>query len=129
MITKLKSDGATSTAGTSVLKGKKGRLELFAEEHIVDGYFVLSFADFGNYGRERWSADFGQLSREDLLNVRDALTDLVEGRVDSTHIPFEAASEAADVPVAEAEPVAETETDTEVITLVTSEAETTQPTA
>lgn len=132
MLTKLKSDGAVSTAGSSVKKGNKGRLELTAEQGS-DG-FGLSFFDFGNYGRLRWAANFGQLDREELVSVRDALTDLIEGRVASTHVPFEAA-------VVEATTEAEAELtppddelpavtdDTIVVSAETETSEATQPTA
>ena len=57
-------NGAASSAGESNKRGGKGRLELEAARVEVDGQetFNVVFRDIGNYGRERWSANFGQLS-------------------------------------------------------------------
>lgn len=123
MLTKLKNDGATSTAGISVKKGNKGRLELFAEKLFDDG-FGVTFSDFGNYGRLRWTADFGDLDRVDLMSIRDALTKLIEGHIDNTHIAFEVAEEE----VVEAEPASDMDEAFQTA-IDATESETTQPTA
>ena len=56
-------NGANSTAADTNKRGGKGRLELEACKVTVEGKesFNITFRDFGNYGRERWSADFGSL--------------------------------------------------------------------
>lgn len=82
-------------------KGNKGRQELFAER-TEDG-FRLQFEDRGNYGRERWRAEFNDLGASDILSIITQLEALVDGNIDSTSIPFELPAE----PEAETEAPAE----------------------
>jgi len=113
MLTVLKSNGATSKAGDKVKRGGKGHLRLFAYSD-GNGRFGVSFADVGNYGKERWNADFGMLSREDIAAMASDLMSLANGEFDSTEIPFDevlGANEPTDVPEAEAVEAERNETD------------------
>ena len=58
-------NGANSSAAETNRRGGKGRLELEATKAVVDGQetFNIVFRDFGNYGRERWVGNFGNLSQ------------------------------------------------------------------
>jgi hypothetical protein len=58
-------NGANSSAAGSNRRGGQGRLELEATKAMVDGQetFNVVFRDFGNYGRQRWVANFGSLSQ------------------------------------------------------------------
>jgi hypothetical protein len=81
-------EGAFSTGDrskNSKRKGNRGRLELFASKNQVDGTFCLTFIDYGNYGRERWSASFGSVSPETLDSMISALQALRNGSVDTTY--------------------------------------------
>jgi len=108
-----KKQGATSTAGDKAKKGDKGRLELKALRD-GDGYRVR-FEDYGNYGRVRWQADFGQLTGDEVSSMINALLDLLDGVTETTAVEFtppapepEVEAEAVEVAPAE-EPVEETE--------------------
>jgi len=111
MLTVMKRNGATSSAGDTVKKGHRGRLELFASRS-EDGSYTLDFTDYGNFGKERWSANFGTLTREDLESMIDALINLRDDEIDSTHLPFEdlQAQEAAPVETEEPESAPAVET-------------------
>lgn len=100
MLTISKKNGAKSTAGEQARKGSKGRLELFAMR-LADG-FGLYFGDYGNYGKSRWSADFGSLTADQLREIAQGLNDLADGRIDTTHVPFTEVEASASAP-AEAE--------------------------
>ena len=104
MLTVMKRNGATSSAGDTVKKGHKGRLELFASKRD-DGSYTLDFCDVGNFGKERWSANFGTLSADDLNSMIDALINLRDNEIDTTHLPFEdlQAQESAPVETEETE--------------------------
>jgi hypothetical protein len=97
MLTVLKKNGAKSTAGDVAKKGSKGRLELFGLRN-ADGSCGLHFADYGNYGKTRWSADFGTLTAEQVREIGQSLLDLAEGRIDTTHIPFSEVEASASEP-------------------------------
>lgn len=91
MLTVTRRSGASSTADrdrTGAQKGRKGRLELFASAN-GDGTYSVSFSDYGNFGKERWSADFGTLTEEQLNDVIESLRALQSGVIDTTHVPFE----------------------------------------
>ena len=91
MLTVTRSAGASSTADKmrkGAQKGEKGRLELFASRS-EDGNATLTFVDYGNYGKERWSANFGPLTTEQINEMVDALIDFRDGEVETTHLPFE----------------------------------------
>jgi hypothetical protein len=88
MITKLKNDGASSTAGAVSKRGHKGRLELFGER-IDDNEFTVNFADFGGFGKLRWHAQFGKLDASDLRDMIQSLQDLLHGTIDSTALDSE----------------------------------------
>ena len=77
----MKNNGAVSTAGQTVKKGNKGRLSLYAER-TEDG-LQLHFQDFGNYGRERWSAMF-PMTDSDLENMVFLLDQLRLGEINTT---------------------------------------------
>tara|TARA_Y100001951_G_C11259029_1_gene251311 strand:+ start:750 stop:1004 length:255 start_codon:yes stop_codon:yes gene_type:complete len=64
-------NGATSSAGAESKRGGKGSLELEAKLVEADGKrsYNIVFSDYGNYGRKRWSADFGQLSDSDVQAI------------------------------------------------------------
>ncbi len=68
-------NGATSTASAESKRGHKGSLELEAKQVEVDGKrsYNIVFNDYGNYGRKRWSADFGQLSDDDVQSIIEHL--------------------------------------------------------
>ena len=104
MLTVTKKSGATSSAGDVVKKGSRGRLEMFASRR-GDGSYTLDFTDYGNFGKERWSANFGTLSADDLNSMIDALINLRDNEIDTTHLPFEdlQAQEAAPVETEETE--------------------------
>ena len=62
-------NGAQSSAAESNRRGGKGRLELSASRQLMESgseSFNVVFRDIGNYGRERWSADFGQLGPDQI---------------------------------------------------------------
>lgn len=103
MLTISKKNGATSTAGGIAKKGDKGRLELSATRN--GDVYGLSFKDYGNYGRERWQADFGELTELDIEDMIEALQELRAGALDDTAVEF---TPPQPEPEAEAEPVAET---------------------
>jgi hypothetical protein len=67
-------------------KGNQGRQEVWIER-TEDG-FRLEFQDRGNYGRERWRAEFNDLSSEDVLSIIGVLEQLVDGATESTRIEF-----------------------------------------
>jgi hypothetical protein len=86
MLTISKKNGANSTAGSTAKKGNKGRLELCAER---DGEnFRVRFEDYGNYGRIRWQADFGELSEDQLRAMIGDLEALLDGSEDTTAVEF-----------------------------------------
>lgn len=92
MLTVTRKEGATSTADkgrTGTQKGNKGRLELFASKSTDGTCYTVSFVDYGNFGRERWSADFGRLTDAQLTDMIEALEALRAGNIDTTHAPFE----------------------------------------
>jgi len=108
MLLKSKRLGASSTAGGAAKKGYAGRLELFAERH-EDGSFRILFRDVGNYNRDRWGADFGPLTAEDLLALSAQLQAVASGQVQSTAASAEqVAALVASVTPAEETEVAET---------------------
>lgn len=116
MLTVSRKSGASSTADkgrTGSQKGSKGRLELFASRN-TDGTYSVSFADYGNFGRERWAADFGTVTEAQLSDLIDALSALQSGVIDTTHVPFEAVvaqdGEPTETVEAPAEEVTETST-------------------
>ncbi len=76
--------GATSTAADTNKRGGKGHLRLEAKKVEVEGkeFFNITFRDFGNYGRERWNASFGDLSQKQIDQVIDHLLGLRESLVD-----------------------------------------------
>ena len=99
MLTVLKKNGATSTAEKVTKKGPKGvkgRLELFAEQ-ADNGTFRIHFVDYGRYGKVRWEADFGTLSREQIENLAADLQALADGQFDNTHILVENLRQEPDV--------------------------------
>ena len=62
-------NGAQSSAAESNRRGGKGRLELSASRQVMESgnaTFNVVFRDIGNHGRERWSADFGQLGPDQI---------------------------------------------------------------
>jgi hypothetical protein len=73
--------GATSTAAKSNKRGGQGHLRLEAKKVEVEGkeVFNITFRDFGNYGRERWKASFGELSPNQIDQVIDHLQSLRRG--------------------------------------------------
>lgn len=81
MFMKLKTEGVKSTAGATVKKGGKGRVEFFVERD-GDG-FTFGFKDFGNYGRERWSAD-APASELEIRAMIAQLQEVLAGTTDST---------------------------------------------
>jgi len=91
MLMKLKSDGASSNAGGRGKKGNKGRLELFAEKKGEE--FSLKFLDFGNYGRVRWTGDFGTIDAEELDLLIFSLIQLQEGDLSTTRMDEELVNE------------------------------------
>jgi len=89
--------GVSSTAGDSVKRGGKGRLEMFVASDGQGG-FSVHFDDYGNYGRVRWAAQ-APLTRDELLDMIADLQCLADGQIDTTHEPFEQAQpEPQDVP-------------------------------
>ena len=91
MLTVSKNNGAFSTADKNTSakrKGNKGRLELFVENN-GDGSFCIVFGDYGNYGRLRWGANFGEQSEEDLDFMINQLIALKNGKIETTYVPFE----------------------------------------
>jgi hypothetical protein len=103
MLTVLKKSGARSTAGDVAKKGNKGRLELFVSRD--ESTYSVRFTDYGNYGRVRWDADFGLLTRNDVEEMIAELQSLVDGHSDTTHVPFEELEAAEGVPVDDEEEV------------------------
>jgi hypothetical protein len=88
MLTVLKTNGgANSTVGSETKRGRKGRLELFAERTAVGGVGI-KFVDYGNYGRVRWEADFGELDEFELNAMIDSLKEVLAGASESSRIPF-----------------------------------------
>jgi len=87
MLTISKKSGANSTAGGRAKKGAKGRLELCAFSR-GDGTYGVSFEDFGNYGRKRWEASFGDLNEDQVRSMIDELESLLDGSSDTTHVEF-----------------------------------------
>ncbi len=87
MLTKMKRNGAKSSAGEVAKKGYKGRLELVAERR-EDGYHI-TFHDVGNYGKSRSWGDFGALTAEELLAVAAQLQAVASGQVSSTALSAE----------------------------------------
>ena len=72
-------NGAQSTAAESNRRGGKGRLELEASRVVLEsGTETLNVVirDIGNYGRERWAADFGQLGPNQIDDMISALQEL-----------------------------------------------------
>ena len=72
-------NGARSTAAESNRRGGRGALELSASRQVMESgaeTFNLVFRDIGNYGRERWSADFGQLGPNQIDDMISVLQDL-----------------------------------------------------
>ncbi len=72
-------NGAQSTAAESNRRGGKGRLELSASRQVMESgteTFNVVFRDIGNYGRERWAADFGQLGPNQIDDMISALQEL-----------------------------------------------------
>jgi hypothetical protein len=72
-------NGARSTAAESNRRGGKGALELSASRQVMESgteTFNLVFRDIGNYGRERWSADFGELGPEQIDDMISKLQEL-----------------------------------------------------
>jgi hypothetical protein len=102
MLTISKKDGAISTAGAAK-KGDKGRLELNAFSR-GDGTYGLNFKDYGNYGRIRWEASFGDLTEHSIDDMIEALQELRAGQIEDTAVEFQPPQPE---PEAEAEPVEE----------------------
>tara|TARA_R110000744_G_scaffold121119_11_gene225601 strand:+ start:2739 stop:3026 length:288 start_codon:yes stop_codon:yes gene_type:complete len=72
-------NGAASTAAESNKRGGKGRLELQASKSCFESgaeTFNVVFRDIGNYGRERWSADFGDLGPDQIDDMISSLQEL-----------------------------------------------------
>ena len=72
-------NGASSTAADSNRRGGKGRLELEASRVVMESgveTFNVVFRDIGNYGRERWAADFGQLGPSQIDDMIATLQEL-----------------------------------------------------
>ena len=72
-------NGASSTAADSNRRGGKGRLELEASRVVMESgaeTFSVVFRDIGNYGRERWAADFGQLGPSQIDDMIATLQEL-----------------------------------------------------
>jgi len=112
MLTVTRRSGASSTADrnrTGAQKGNKGRLELFATDR-GNGNYSVSFVDYGNFGKERWAADFGVLTQEQLNDMIESLQALRSGALDTTHALFEQVEAQAGEPTeALAEEVSEEE--------------------
>jgi len=90
MFNQTKTNGAFSTAGNSVKKGSKGRLELSAQAgELSEGgkptTFDVKFTDIGNYGRERWFAQFSNLTRADVEDAINLLQELLAGEISTTY--------------------------------------------
>ena len=72
-------NGAQSTAAESNRRGGKGRLELEATRVVMEAgteTFNGVVRDIGNYGRERWAADFGQLGPSQIDDMIATLQEL-----------------------------------------------------
>ena len=72
-------NGAASTAAESNKRGGKGRLELQASKLVFESgaeTFNVVFRDIGNYGRTRWSADFGELGPDQIDDMISSLQEL-----------------------------------------------------
>lgn len=106
MLTISKKDGAISTAGAAK-KGDKGRLELNAFSR-GDGTYGVNFKDYGNYGRIRWEASFGDLTEHSIDDMIEALTELRQGLIEDTAVEFQPTQPEPE-PEAEAELVEEDE--------------------
>jgi hypothetical protein len=106
MFMKLKTEGVKSTAGATVKKGGKGRVEFYAER-TIDGEYLISFSDYGNYGRSRWFAN-APASEEEVRSMIAQLEALLAGNSDSTKYTDEEveaafASQNDDAPAEEAD--------------------------
>jgi|TARA_Y100000310_G_scaffold306675_1_gene348045 hypothetical protein len=72
-------NGAQSTAADTNKRGGKGALVLEADVQVMESgnnVFNVVFRDIGNYGRERWSANFGELAPEDIDTMIARLQEL-----------------------------------------------------
>lgn len=124
MLMKLKLHGAKSSAGGNGKRGNKGRLELFAEK--TNEGFSLKFLDFGNYGRVRWTGDFGELGSEELDDMIFSLTELRDGGEHSTRWPQEIVDEIVRVSSEGAAPISPTSTEAAAEPAEELESDTTQ---
>jgi len=73
---------------TPTNKGRKGRLEIWAEAN-EDNRYKVRFEDFGGYGRERWQAEIGDLGASDITSMISQLEALLDATIDSTRNEYQ----------------------------------------
>ena len=81
MLRALKMDGNVKSAANDRQHGTRGRVE-FSAAGSDDG-FVVSFQEYGNYGKLRWYAE-ASATRAQLQQVVDSLTSLLSGQTSET---------------------------------------------
>ena len=82
MLRVMKSSGHVTSSANDKPRGTRGRVEL-AGQNTGSGTYSVSFSEYGNYGKLRWSAE-ATVDRAEVQAMRDSLDKLLSGAETST---------------------------------------------
>ena len=86
MLRVMKSSGRVSSSANDKPRGTRGRVEI-AGQNTSNGAYSVTFSEYGNYGKLRWSAE-ASVDRAEVQAMRDSLDKLLSGTESTTLSEF-----------------------------------------